>query len=186
MTMKIFRKLLTAFSLLAMATSALAVPIFGEISINNGVDSIDFAANTVEITNNNGIVISTLGDFSGIATGTTASFSDFNYNTPITGGPIALWSVGGFSFSLETITNVSETPSVIVGQVLGLGGSGTISGPVGFDPTPFNWSFSADTSGGSLISFSSTNANVPAPGIALLMAIGLAGIATATRVRQLA
>jgi len=83
-----------------------------------------------------------------------------------------LWQAGGFSFDLSTITINNGTTVT---------GSGVITGN-GFDATTGFWSFTSQSSGDGIFSFSSTT--VPAPGIALLLGIGLVGIALTRKMRN--
>jgi VPDSG-CTERM motif len=91
----------------------------------------------------------------------------FNPSTPTPG----LWSVGGFSFDLDTATIETQNS-----HLLSITGTGTLTG-AGFDPTPGTWAFSAQSAGGihqASFTFSADNtAGVPDGG----MTVALLGIA---------
>ena len=79
-----------------------------------------------------------------------ATFNDFQFDPFVANNP--LWTVGGFSFNLASVTiNTQNSVSLV------LLGQGTITGPAGFDDTPYGWSFSADRTKGT-VAFSATNA----------------------------
>ena len=84
----------------------------------------------------------------------------------------ALWSVGGFTFDLSAI---------IINDGSTVGGNGVITGN-GFEATNGYWSFTSQSDNSGTFSFSSTT--VPAPGIVLLLGIGLAGISLTRRFRK--
>ena len=114
-------------------------------------------------------VIST-GDFASfISVGDSVAVVDpWTVSAPQTN----LWQAGGFSFDLSAIT-INDGTTV--------GGNGVISGN-GFDATNGYWSFTSQSSGDGTFSFSATT--VPAPGIALLLGIGLAGMGLTRRFRK--
>jgi hypothetical protein len=113
------------------------------------------------------------GDFAGIpANSAVAMMAPYVFN-PSTPNP-SLWSVGGFTFNLQSTTIVFQSSDGII-----LTGSGIISGN-GFDPTPGEWSFSQQKGSGTRLSFSGTTEALPAPdgGMTLaLLGAGLAGLA---------
>ena len=110
------------------------------------------------------------GAFAGILAGTQATMAQpwiFNPSTPTLG----LWSVGGFTFDLLSSTVVTQTAAF-----LNITGTGTISGN-GFDPTAGTWSFSSQTSGGPIFSFSASTSAVPDGGSAVaLLGIAFIGV----------
>jgi hypothetical protein len=105
------------------------------------------------------------GDFGGLTPGSVVTMNNdvslvsFSSVTP-------LWSVGGFSFDLLNLTIVGRDASHIA-----LTGTGIVTYTPLYDPTAFNWSFSGDTSGGTLHLFSNTATSVPEP--SELAALGL-------------
>ena len=97
----------------------------------------------------------------------------FNPSTPTPG----LWSVGGFSFDLDTATIDTQNS-----HLLSITGTGTLSG-AGFDPTPGTWAFSAQSAAGihqASFTFSAdtnTGPGVPDGGSAVaLLGIALVGL----------
>jgi hypothetical protein len=155
-----------------------AAPIDGEIFFGGtGTPTLGpVGSNFFDV--NNAFVNDANGDFSTIFIPTVATFNDFYFdgsNLPVS----PLWTVGGFSFELDTIVSFDN-----VGPVVGAIGSGTMTGG-GFDPTPFAWSFSSDTSGGgSQFAFSSTNVPVPDPATLGVLGIGLMGLGFAAYRRR--
>ncbi len=173
-----FNKLLIAVGLFALATSALAVPISGSIGFggeytHNGTSNLSDATT---ITPTTALVFGATGDFGAITSGTAASHSPFTFD-PITTPVLGLWSVGGFTFDLTSMILLNQSAITV-----GLKGAGVMKS-AGFEDTDFTWVFTANQAGTTL-TFSSGNANVPAPGIALLMAFGLAGIGVASKARK--
>ena len=170
-----FNKLLVAVGLFALAGNAAATLISGDISLkgNFTLNGSDFLTSSIINVSSATVAGTPTGSFASISSGTTASYSSINYSN--TTGVSALWSVGGFTFDLTNLVVQSITSSKIK-----LTGSGIISGN-GFTSTFSNWSFNANTNGNLVFSNSTS---VPAPGIALLMGIGLAGIGLAGKMRK--
>jgi hypothetical protein len=110
------------------------------------------------------------GAFAGILAGTQATMAQpwiFNPSTPTPG----LWSVGGFTFDLLSSTVVTH-----IAAFLNITGTGIISGN-GFDPTAGTWSFSSQTPGGPIFSFSASSSTVPDGGSAVaLLGIAFIGV----------
>jgi hypothetical protein len=171
-----FRFLMAAalFGFSAIASAAL---IQGDITFGGNVTSVNKVTNFVDITGNQALVTGVNGDFTtSISFGDTATYNDFNYD-PLS-GTTPLWTAGTFSFDLTNITSINENPGA--GGVLSLAGLGTMSS-AGYDDTLFAWSFSADSAGGGVFAFSSTNIPVPEPGILLLLSTGLLGLGISRR-----
>lgn len=151
--------------LVLVSTPSFAVPITGQLdfvgaaTVDRNPDgtayiSIDFLGSPIAI-------IST-GTFSSfVSTGDVVTVTDpWNVTAP----QLSMWSAGGFVFDLATVT-VNDGTTV--------GGFGAISGN-GFYSTSGFWSFTSQGNTDGTFSFSSTT--VPAPGIVLLLGLGLAGI----------
>jgi hypothetical protein len=89
-----------------------------------------------------------------------------------------LWSVGGFTFNLLSSTVEQRTATF-----LSVSGTGIITGPQGFDPTPGVWAFTSQNAGGRPGMSFSFSANteagaVPDGGMTLaLLGTGLMGLA---------
>ena len=114
--------------------------------------------------------------FSGILQGTSVAMASSYIFTPSMGTPM-LWSVGGFTFDLQ-----SSSVSFQNNSFLAITGSGTIFGP-GFDPTPGLWAFTTQNAGGhphATFTFSANTEAVPTPDGGMTVALlgaGLVGIA---------
>jgi hypothetical protein len=180
-------KLTQLFGALAVAaglftSAANAATIKGEINIGAvGTASIDFTANTVTFSPssplNNAIVGNSTDDFATLAPALTlGSYKDFTYDPLTVSNPI--WTFGGVSFSLMSITSIVEDTTPDLSLVLF--GTGYASA-AGFEDTLGKWSFSADKVG-SNFSWSSTAAAVPEGGATLaLLGLGLIGLESARR-----
>lgn len=197
MLRKLWVKILTrrlGIALLALSfgtgigtSTAEAVPITGGIGFAGGIEAVaDWSTVTaINITGNQALVLCNIvtpcdGAFAVLndLDAEIAVYNDFAF-APLGGGTTPLWSVDGFSFNLTAITTIERAVNGIV-----LGGSGTLFGPAGFDPTPAMWSFSADETEVEF-RFSSTTAaisTVPDGGTtAMLLGLGLLGLAAARR-----
>jgi len=128
--------------LLAIGSSAvMAVPISGNIAFT-GLSTV--AGTTLTFNGNSAAVAYADGDFAaegvvalaGPATAlNTAVFNSFDYSSPFsTVSP--LWTIAGFSFDLETVTEGPTGPGVD----LALSGTGTLM-RAGYDNTTYNWAY---------------------------------------------
>jgi len=116
------------------------------------------------------------GTFAGFAVGTPVVMASYTFDpSTITNG---LWSVNGFTFNLLTSTVTDRTATN-----LSVSGTGIITGPPGFDPTPGMWAFTSQNAGGrphDTFSFSANTEGgaVPDGGMTLaLLGAGLMGLA---------
>jgi hypothetical protein len=119
------------------------------------------------------------GDFVGIATGTAVAMASPYIFNPSTGTPM-LWSVGGFTFDLQSSTINTQNSNFLT-----ISGTGIITGP-GFDPTPGVWAFTSQNASGrphDTFTFSATTEavpNVPDGGMTVTLLgaalVGLAGL----------
>ncbi len=106
-------------------------------------------------TNQSATVTQANGDFSGIPTGTNASFPNaytFNPSSPTS----PLWTVGGFTFNLTSSTVAFQSS-----QFLSIKGTGFLTGN-GFDKTPGTWAFTSQQADGSEQDSFSFSANTSA------------------------
>jgi len=174
------------FNIAMLIGRAEAVPVTGDITFGGTLlSTLDLGtATTVDFDPQTALVTSVTGGLdSTIDLGDTATFNDFQFTPFVPNNP--LWTVGGFSFNLTSVTINTQTP-----ETLGLNGTGEVIGN-GFDPTPYVWGFSADEStvgGNSVIAFSATNVNdvaaIPEPSSLLLLGSGLIGLAWLRRKRN--
>ena len=175
---------------MALASTAVAVPITGSIGFagsytaTNGSSIFDGGtqvaldlATFIDIKDDTAKVTGTVdGDFaSTISAGDIATYNDFKISpfNSVSG----LWNIGGFTFDLNTLNIVAQTSNI-----LALSGTGMISSTdVNLDNTFGEWTFTANASG---TNFTFSSGTAPAPGIALLIGLGLAGIGLTRRFRK--
>ncbi len=182
----IIKSLLAAMLLLPFAASA--APIDGEIIIGGSLlptcsggddpctmdiaDGLDFFTDAGD---NTAIVAGTSGDFAGLF-GAIVTMSDFVFDPFATVDP--LWTVGDFSFALESLNIIGQTATT-----LDLRGTGTITG-AGFDDTFGVWTLSADAASPTITFAWSSTTLAPEPGILVLFGIGLIGVLGARRLAR--
>jgi hypothetical protein len=171
-------------AMVAITTNAVAIPISGTMEMggsfyakdsdgNNTTSAAD--ATYIDFVYFNWdmfVVNSADGDFSGLA-GQYGDIKDIQFDPFL--APVAdFWTIGTFSFELTSITRgITNDPE----NVLVLNGIGTISSSVAtLDDTVATWSFSGDTTGTGVFSWSATSASVPEPSLLFLLSIGLIGI----------
>ncbi|MDX2504381.1 MAG: VPLPA-CTERM sorting domain-containing protein [Gammaproteobacteria bacterium] len=171
-------KVLPIFLLGLVSTSANAALIDGTIEMAGGwtpIDSVSTAttigvATGIDFSNDLSVVVASSGDFLVLPLFTLASMTDFQFN-PLTPSPVTLWSVAGFSFSMDSVTIGLQDASNLV-----LSGTGTITG-AGFDATQGTWEFSGQTASDVTFSWSSSNNTVvPVPAAVWLFGSGLIGL----------
>ena len=190
--MKKFRQLLLAAGLFALAGTASAAVIEGSIGFGGSYEIHDTTPTTTIVTDfllGDTVHITSVltqgtitGDFAaeGITAGDTASYSDFSYN-PL-GAVSALWSVGSFTFDLQSMS----LSAPITSTFLALQGTGIItSTTAGLDQANGIWTFTANNAGANF-TWSTSAAAVPEPSIALLLGVGLIGFGFARRARKTA
>jgi hypothetical protein len=177
--------------------TAVALPITGDIGFasifrptNNSFTSAPLAVATGIDFNSNGIKDVGLGIVT-LATGDFASFapifspvslSDFIFKPLASGGVSPLWSAGGFSFALDSISINTQDA-----DTLSLVGTGTVSGN-NFAASTGTWNFTGNPIGKSSFIFSwgtTTVAAIPEPASYALMGVGLALIGCFGRKKRL-
>ena len=126
-----------------------------------------------------GIVTNVFGDYAGVALGTYVDFNDFVFDPLVPG--TQLWTLNDagstYSFSISTITIVSQTSNTI-----SLEGAGLAS-ITGFDDTTGNFSLTMNQNG-QAFSFSSSASVVPIPASVWLFGTGLLGLVAVARRRK--
>ena len=196
-----FIKTLTGALLVAamlLGTSAKAGALYGGISFNgaatvnnsSGVVTTNLYAATAiaTVTTLSGstmvpgaTVIGDSGMFTSVTLGTIAQYLpgslpwtfESAVNTPLVlGGPLELWTVGGFTFDATAVTLVSQNTD---GSFLNIKGNGYATDGSG-DKGYGTWTIT-DTSDGTTVTFGSTNAVPDSGSTALLIAMGAAAVA---------
>ena len=161
------------------ALSAQATPITGILNIAGTANfNTPSLANASAATFADVIVLGgNTGTFAGFAVGTPVVMASYTFDpSTITNG---LWSVNGFTFNLTaSLVQLPRTATF-----LSITGTGTITGPAGFDATPGTWAFTSQNAGGRPHDTFSFSANteagaVPDGGMTLaLLGAGLMGLA---------
>lgn len=158
---------------LLVAPQTQATEITGAITFAGGAtfDTNSLATATQVTSWSNTRVVSSDGDFGGIAPNTSVSMATPWIFNPSTATP-GFWSVGGFTFDLSGSTVVEQDSHFLL-----ITGVGTITGN-GFDPTAGSWSFSTQAPGSKgIFSFSASSEAVPESGMTLtLLGTALLGL----------
>ena len=167
--MKILLKFLTiVLTIFLLTGAASAIPLSGEVGIHGG-SFVDFDWKTSDILPQLEGKVFGSGDFSGLSGDIT--LSSFNFATPDTPAADPLWSVGGFTFVLDTVSIVERNDTF-----LELSGVGTMRA-AGFEDSTGMWAISLNKVGTSIFTFASTTA-VPEPATLFFIGFGLVGMAT--------
>jgi len=174
---KILLAIVAAAAGVGLLSSAQATPITGMLNIG-GTATFDTTslATAHSATFSDALVLGgNSGDFASFAVGTPVVMASYTFDpSTITNG---LWSVNGFTFNLTA--SLVQLPRSAT--FLSITGTGTITGPPGFDPTPGVWAFTSQNAGGrahSTFSFSANTEAVPDAGMTMtLLGTGLMGLA---------
>ena len=186
--MKPIKAILAVITIILSALfSAQAVPISGLLNIGG---TADFDTNSLATASSATFTNVTVqggntGDFAGLVIGTPVTMAAyiFDPSTIING----LWSVGGFAFNLTSSTVFLPRSTTF----LSISGTGFVTGPPGFDPTPGVWAFTSQDPGGVPHATFSFSANTEAQGrvpdngaTLLLLGVGLIGLAALPKLQE--
>jgi hypothetical protein len=171
---------------LGMVASAHAALIDGSISLSGGFTPVDAVPLPTTLGAATGIdfdgsaaVNQATGDFSG-SVGHTATMVDFQFSPVLAPNPVTVWSVDGYTFSMDTVAVDFHNANFLL-----LSGSGTVSG-TGFDPTPGTWVFGGQTANQASFSWSASSATVvPVPAAVWLFGSGVLGLMGVARKKML-
>jgi hypothetical protein len=187
---KIFLKtaLITMAGVCVLAGSAMATPITGGLSMTGSgtpiladgtgttipfATGIDFGGWYQGATDNSFVVATTTGSYVGLEGNTSGIINNFQFDSFT---PMTLWSVGTFSFVMDSVTYKK-----VIGDnnnTLTVRGLGTLSAD-GLDDTPGNWVLTSEGAGSANFAWSATadSSPVPEPATMLLFGTGLLGLA---------
>ena len=164
-----------------------AVPIVGTFDMGGGAYLSDATGHTINDASlavainfrpNNFRVLAADGDFTALV-GNIGNIQNLAFAS-FTGPMANFWTIGGYSFDLTSVTQItSNDPSAF----LVLNGTGIIRA-LNFDNTPASWRFSSDTTGNGGFSWSAKSAtSIPEPGILALLSIGLIGLGLRKKIK---
>lgn len=158
--------------------SAQATSITGLLNISGTATFDKPLAHATEVVAFNNVTVGggSTGSFASITPGTPVAMASSYIFSPSMATP-GLWSVGGFTFDLQTSTVVQQSKSFLT-----ITGTGMILG-AGFDPTPGVWAFTSQNASGKPHTTFTFSANTEAVGVPdsgmtmTLLGAGLLGLA---------
>ena len=183
---KQFTLLATLLAALTILPAAQAATVSGEINFAGtfqptggtglgDATGIDFNGNGL-VDSSVFVVTGATDDFGTYASfGTLGTISDFTFDPFVSVDP--LWSVGGFSFSLATLTIIEQSDVFI-----SMTGGGTITGN-GYEATLGSWSLSGEAGN---LTFGWSATAVSEPATLALMGLGLVGLGAMARRKKAA
>lgn len=172
---------LLAATVILVAGRLNAIPITGEVHFVGSFSPTGGTglADATGLVFGPACIFTTSGDFDSLPFLSSATFNAFAF-APLSPSPVTLWTAGGFSFSLQDITIDLQSATQ-----LNLSGSGMLTGPGNFGPTPGTWNFQGGGSQGFTFR-TDNNASVPDGGnTVLLFGIALAGLDAGLRIQKL-
>jgi PEP-CTERM motif len=181
MTMNKLSAVLAVSAAVLTVSQSIAATISGDITFT-GKATLNAAPSTaVSINSYSGLTVDDAsGDYT-TALGQTVTFSPFTFAP--SGAVSGLWSVGGFTYNLSSVTTVTRTPIAGGATLLTIAGLGTVTGN-GFTPTPSSFSFTFQGKKATA-AFTAYTTAVPEPtSWALVSGLGLAGFAFYRRARK--
>lgn len=173
---------LMALILAAASLGASAIPITGDLQLIGSAQLTDGTNQTNDVTQ--ATTIDFLGDMAFFFAGTgdfstisdpLGSITDFAFAPAFSGPVIDFWTIGGFSFDLNSLDSLVLTTAGNDITFINMVGSGVISA-AGFDDTAGFWTLSGDTSSVQFAWNGTTGVSVPEPTVLMLLGIGLLGI----------
>ena len=172
---KLSKIFLIVLSALLLAGVANAVPISGDVSMFGYADTAFDPMAGIFPDPDGAFVTFASGDFATyLNVGDSVEYNGFVYNPA--SNPVAdpLWSGGGFTFVLNSVTVEAQTANQLI-----LSGSGVLSG-YDFEDTYGTWGLSVMQFGEFSFTFSNTTSGatpVPEPASVLIIGIGLIAVA---------
>lgn len=168
-----FFVVLAAIAALGLPLTASAVPITGSIGFGGAFTPTGGTglSDATGISFDSVFFLAGTGDFDAIPD-SPALFTDFDFN-PFSGPVDPLWqiSLGGTNFSFDLDQILIDVQDA---NFLNLSGTGTLMA-AGFDDTAGSWTFSGNSAGTIVFTFSSITAAsaVAEPGVLILLGLGL-------------
>lgn len=176
------------FASVLLAGTSLAIPLSAgssiDVTANGSHVIIDMQNNTVDFVDDypfvpgNARVSNATGDLAGFVF-QNVEYHDFSYDPLSVSNPIwSLTTPGLASFDLLSINSIVESSSGLI-----LTGSGLLHA-IGFDSTPGDWSFSANSTGTYFTFSNQTTANAAVPdggSTVLLLGVAIIGLGILSR-----